>query len=361
MLLPSTLGWVQGAKREREVSPNVPISPEAQTGVAAPPPAKRVRAPTPVAEPSSIANQDQQAPSTLPEPTPIANQDPVTPLSVAAPGPTAQDQHQAVLPSVSQQPAQVKQAQALLPGTDAAQPPQNSEDISEAAASAAAPEQQQHVARVAVTQQDPEHVQVKIEMPASVVHLTNPNPPQQLEAAQPAQQMEVAQLVEVAQPAQQLEVALPAATPAEVADPVADPIDVDMTEGAAAAAMPDAAQPEALGDDAEDGELPDADDIEAEEQEAPGAQLQSTPAAGDGGAAATAGQDDADGNASATGRKPIIFSLPGVAPASEPSPPVAGSQPHTSRPPSGTFAACVRCFTKMPLRLQYKYIGTSAI
>ena len=285
---------LQGAKREREVSPNVPVSPEAQAGATEAPPAKRVRAPTPVAEPTPVANQDQQAPSSLAEATPAASQ----------------AQQQAVLPRTSQKPAEEVHAPAIMPETDDAPQAQTSEGAGTAAASSAAP-QQQHIARVAVMQQDPERVQVKIEMPSSVVHLTNPELPQQLGGAQPAQQMEAAQT---------------AATSTEVAEAV----DVDMTEGPAAATS-HAAKPEVAGNDTEDGELPDADDGEAGEQEAPEAQLQATPAAGQGDAS------DADGNASGTGRKPIIFNLQGAG-VSEPSPPVTGSQPRTSRPPpSGTF------------------------
>lgn len=270
----------------------MPVSPEAQPGAAAPP-AKRVRAPTPVAEPTPVANQDQRALTSVAEPTSMADR----------------AQQQAELPSMSQKPAEDNQTQANKLGANAPAPP-TSETAGQVAA---AGPQQEHVARVSVAQQDPERVQVKIETP-SVVHLTRP--PQQLEAAHPAQHVEVAQ---------------PAATPAKV--PEAG--DVDMTEGPAAA-TPDAAKPEPQGDDAEDGELPDADDGEAGEQEAPGTQLQATPAAGDGGAAETAGQgdaSDADGNASGTGRKPIIFNLT-AAGASEPSPPVSASQPRTGRAPS---------------------------
>ena len=305
--LPTTVSRLQGAKREREVSPSVPVSPEAQAGAAAAPPAKRARAPTPVAEPTPVASQDQQAPASFAEPTPAAGQ----------------AQQQAVSPSMPQQPAEETQAPAIM--TDVAPPPQICEADGEAAATSAAP-RQQHIARVAVTQHDPERVQVKIEMPSSVVHLTNPDLPQQLGGVQPAQQME---------DVQQMELAQPATTPTEVAEAV----DVDMTEGSAAAASK-AAPPEVAGDDTEDGELPDADDGEAGEQEAPGAQLLATPAAGDGAAAASAGQgdaSDADGNAGGTGRKPIIFNLQGAG-VSEPSPPVTGSQPRTSRPPpSGTL------------------------
>ena len=284
----------------------MPVSPDAQAGAAATPPAKRVRAPTPVSERTPVANEDQQAPTSVAEPTPAASQ----------------AQQQAVLPSTLQKPAEETQAPAIMPETDDAPPPQTSEAVGGAAATSVAP-QQQHIARVAVTQQDPDRVQVKIEMPSSVVHLTNPGLPQQLGLAQPAQQME---------DVQQMEVAQPAATPIQAAEAV----DVDMTEDPAAA-ISNAAEPEVAGYDAEDGELPDADDGEAGggEQEAPGAQLQATPAAGDGAAAASAGQgdaSDADANAGGTGRKPIIFNLQGAG-TSEPSPPVTSSQPRTSRPP----------------------------
>ena len=323
----STASLLQGAKREREVSPNVPVSPDAQAGTAATPPAKRVRAPTPVAEPSPVAMEDQRAPTSVVEPTPAASQ----------------AQQQAVPPSMSQKPAEERQAPAIMPETDDAPPPQTSEAVAGAAATSVAP-QQQHIARVAVTQQDPERVQVKIEMPSSVVHSTNPELPQQLGVAQPAQQME---------DVQQMGVAQPAATPIQTAEAV----DVDMMEGPA-----NAAKPEVAGDDAEDGELPDADDGEAGEQEGSGAQLQATPAAVDGAAAATAGQGDAcdaDGNAGSTGRKPIIFNLQGAG-TSEPSPPTTGSQPRTSRPPpSGTFRswACLCMIHLMQSSEATKYDG----
>ena len=311
----TTVSRLQGAKREREVSPKAPVSPEAQAGAAAAPPAKRARAPTPVAEPTPVANQDQQAPTSVAEATPAAGQ----------------AQQQAVLPSMSQRPAEEMQAPALMPETGDAPPSQTSEADAESASTSAAP-QQQHIARVAVTQQDPERVQVKIEMPSSVVHLTNPDLPQQLGGAQPAQQTEDVQRMEVSQPA---------AMPTEVTEAV----DVDMTEGPPTATS-NAAKPEVAGDDTEDGELPDADDGEAGEQEAPGGQLLATPAAGDGAAGGTAGQgdtSDADGNVGGTGRKPIIFNLQGAG-VSEPSPPATGSQPRTSRPPpSGTLRSLWSC------------------
>ena len=316
------MSQLQGAKREREVSPYVPVSPDTQAEAAAAPPAKRVRAPTPVAEPIPPSNQGQQALASVAEPTPAASQ----------------AQQQAVLPSTSQTPAEETQAPIIMPETDDAPAPQASEAAGEAGATSAATEQQ-HIARVAVTQQDPERVQVKIEMPSSVVHVTNPDLPQdistyiQLGGAQPAQQME---------DVQQMKIAQPAATNTEVAEAV----DVDMTEGPATASS-NAAQSEEPGDDTEDGELPDADEFEADEQEAPEAQLQATPAAGDSAAATSAGQgdaSDADGNAGGTGRKPIIFNLQGAG-VSEPSPSVTGSQPRTSRPPpSGIVRSSWGCW-----------------
>ena len=287
-----TLSWLQGAKREREVSPSPRVSPEAQagpvgqTGTAAPP-AKRVRAPTPVAGPTSVANQGQQ---------------------------------QTALPSTSQKPAEDKQAPTGMPGTASPLP---TSAVPGRPASPSAALEQQHTASMAVTQQDPERVQVKIEMPASVVQVTPP-PPQQPEVAQPGGQAGVAQ---------------PAATPGEVAEAG----DVDMAEGSADAAPDaalDAAQTEAAGDDAEDGELPDADAAAAGEVEALGTHLQASPAA----AAAAAGESasavagqgtasDADANAGRTGRKPIVFDLaPGGA--SEPLAPATGSQPPTGGTPA---------------------------
>lgn len=283
---------LQGAKREREVSPSPHVSPEAQAGPVeqtgpAAPPAKRIRAPTAVSDPTSIANQDPQ---------------------------------QATLVSMSQKPAEDKQAQTGMPGVAAPLP--TSAVPGQAGVPSAALQQQQHTARVAVMQQDPERVQVSIEMPTSVVQLTP-------------------------LPAAQAEVAQPAATTGETAD-------VDMAEGSADAAPdaapdaektePDAARTEAAGEDAEDGELPDADAAAAVgEIETPGTQLQASPAAGSS-AAAAAGQgaaSDADGNPGRTGRKPIVFDLaPGGA--SEPSAPVTGSQPQTGgTPASGTSGTVV--------------------
>lgn len=288
---------MQGAKREREVSPSPRVSPEAQagpieqTGTAAPP-AKRIRAPTPVSDPTSVATQDPE---------------------------------QATLVSMPQKPAEDKQAQT---GTPRFAEPLPTSAVPGQAGDPSAAVEQQHTARVAVTQHDPERVQVSIEMPASVVQLTPP-PPQQLEVAPPAGQAEVAQ---------------PAATAGELAD-------VDMAEGSSDAALeaaktePDAAKTEPAGEDAEDGELPDADAAAAGEVETPGTQQQASPAAG-GSAAAAAGQgaaSDADGNPGRTGRKPIVFALaPGGA--SEPSAPVAGSQPHTGgTPASGICRTLMYC------------------
>lgn len=281
---PVTLRRLQGAKRDREVSPSGRFSPEAQagllgqTGIAAPP-AKRVRAPTAVADATSVPNLDTQQPMLL---------------------------------STSQKPAEDHQAHT----GSASSPP-----TSAVAAPSVAP-QQQHTARVAVMQQDPERVQVKIEMPSSVVQL--PHPPQQ---------------VEVAQAAQQVAAAPSAATPGEVAEVG----DVDMAEGTAPDAAPDAATtPEPTGDDAEDGELPDADAAAADEVEAPETQMQASLAAGDS-AAAGAGQgatSEADVTAGRTGRKPvpIVYVAPGGA--SEPPAPVTTSQPR----PGGTPASGTQYF-----------------
>lgn len=266
---------LQGGKRTRDVSPGAPISSEAQTAAGAPP-AKRVRASTPVADPIPAAAQNQQ---------------------------------QAMPADASQLPAdQTAQAevQDTAPTTSAALPSMT--EPADQAGLASAATGQEHVAKVAVTQQDPERVQVKIEMPSSVISMDEI--PQQPAATQQA-----------------------AAQAGETQQGAGATDDVEMTEDPT-----EAARSEAEGDDAEDGELPEVDDAAAGEGEGRGSQPQTTAATasqGDGSDADGAG----DGAAGGTGRKPIVFNLaaaastPAAAP-SEPTAPASGGQQRTNRTPA---------------------------
>ena len=259
---------MQGGKRTRDVSPSAPISSEAQTAAGAPP-AKRVRAPTPVADPTPAAAQDQQQA-----------------MPVNASQPTADQTAQAEVQDTAQT------TSAALPSVD-----EPAGQVSTTSAAAG----QEHVAKVAVTQQDPERVQVKIELPSSIVHVDEA--PQQPKATQ--------QTAGQAGDAQQ--------------GVGAETDDMEMTQDPT-----EDARSEGEGDDAEDGELPEGDDAEAGEVEAPGSQPQPTAGQGDG--------SDADGAASGTGRRPIVFNLgqtgtPSAEP-SEPSAPASGGQQRTSRAPT---------------------------
>ena len=172
------------------------------------------------------------------------------------------------------------------------------------AASPVPPVAQQHVARVAVAQHDPDHVQVNIQLPTALVNTENVS--HQQNATQPA----------------------PSA-PAEETEHKASG-DVDMTEAAAGGGDPAVeAKSAAGGEEAEDGELPGANDNVATSSQAQGAQnLDSS------GAAAGAGQTDgSDGDgANPAARKPreIVFALPPPAPAPseapQPSAPTAAQQ-----------------------------------
>jgi hypothetical protein len=189
------------------------------------------------------------------------------------------------------------------------------------AASPAPPAAQQHVARVAVAQHDPDHVQVNIELPTALVNTEDLS--HQQNATQPA----------------------PSA-PAEDTEHNAIG-DVDMTEAAAGGGDPAVEAKSAAGrEEAEDGELPGAGDNVATGSEAQGTQnLDSS------GAAAGAGQTDgSDGDgANPSARKPreIVFALPppASAPPSEapqPSAPATAAQQRGGRAPTARGGASGR-------------------
>ena len=182
------------------------------------------------------------------------------------------------------------------------------------ASSPAQPAAQQHVARVAVAQHDPDHVQVNIELPAALVNAEDASHPQN--AIQPA----------------------PSA-PAEDTEHNASG-DVDMTEAAAGGSDPTVeAKPAAGGEEAEDGELPGAGD-----NVATGSQAQDTQDLDSSGATAGAGQTDgSDGDgANPAARKPreIVFALP--PPASSPSEAPQPSAPATAAQQRGGRAPTAR-------------------
>lgn len=132
----------QGGKRERDASPSAPASIQAQTG-GDPPPAKRVRAPTPVEDAPSAVNAP---PATLPAGSSAV----VEADAGGAPVNVVADSKQQQL----------------------------------SAASPAPPAAQQHVARVAVAQHDPDRVQVNIELPTALVNTEDAS--HQQNATQPA-------------------------------------------------------------------------------------------------------------------------------------------------------------------------------
>ncbi len=263
----------QGGKRERDASPSAPASIQAQTG-SDPPPAKRVRAPTPV----------EDAPSAVNAPP-------------------------ATLPAGSS--AVVKADAGSAPVNVVADSKQQQLSV----ASPAPPAAQQHVARVAVAQHDPDHVQVNIELPTALVNTEDAS--HQQNATQPA----------------------PSA-PAEDAEHNASG-DVDMTEAAAGGSDPAVeAKSAAGGEEAEDGELPGAGDNVATGS-------QGTQNLDSSGAAAGAGQTDgSDGDgANPAARKPreIVFALPppAAAPseAPQPSAPATAAQQRGGRGPTARGAA----------------------
>ena len=185
------------------------------------------------------------------------------------------------------------------------------------AASLAPPAAQQHVARVAVAQHDPDHVQVNIELPTALVDTEDVS--HQQNATQPA----------------------PSA-PAEDTGHNASG-DVDMTEAAAGGSDPAVeAKSIAGGEEAEDGELPGADD-----NVATGSQAQGTQNLDSSGAASAAGQTDgSDGDgADPAARKPrqIVFALPtptsAPSEAPQPSAPATAAQHRGGRAPTARGAA----------------------
>ncbi len=237
---------LQGGKRERDTSPSAPSAAEATAGSDLPP-AKRVRAPTPAGDaPPSTGDQ------------------PIIPLAANA-VPMQVQQHQ-------QQPQESLAQSAATQQLNASAPP-----VTGQAAAA-----QEHVATVVVTEQDPEHVQVKIERPAALVP------------------SEVA--------SQQHTGSEPAATPAEHIQQQADTDagDVDMTEAAGDTAQ-QPAQSVPVQEDAEDGELPDDNAVTGSQAQLIAQDPQSSAAQ------ATGQTDGSDAEATgAVGRKPrpIIFALP---------------------------------------------------
>ena len=166
---------------------------------------------------------------------------------------------------------------------------------------------QEHVATVAIVQQDPEHVQVKIELPATLVRTDAPS--QQQTGTQPA--------------------------PVEGVDQAgsATASDVHMPEAAGTSSVPETGKPVTTAEDAEDGELPDA----ANEQSATGSEAQSAQDPSPSTAAGLIDGSDADG-AGAGGRRPrpIVFNLPPPEPVQPPeeSAPITGSQPRGDRTPA---------------------------
>ena len=123
---------LQGGKREREDIVDAPSASEPPAALQEPP-SKRVRAPSPASPPDTHTDQtavgvDQQLQGEQPQP--VAAQQPIINQASQAAGPAAAEQH---------------------------------------------------VARVAVTQHDPEHVQVQIELPSNLVQ--QDSAPQQLAAA----------------------------------------------------------------------------------------------------------------------------------------------------------------------------------
>ncbi|KAA6416807.1 MAG: hypothetical protein FRX49_13234 [Trebouxia sp. A1-2] len=265
----------QGGKRERNTSPSAPASIQAQTGGDLPP-AKRVRAPTPVEDAPSAVNA---ALATLPAGSSAA----AKADAGGAPSGVVADSNQQQL----------------------------------SAASLAPPAAQQHVARVAVAQHDPDHVQVNIELPTALVDTEDVS--HQQNATQPA----------------------PSA-PAEDTGHNASG-DVDMTEAAAGGSDPAVeAKSIAGGEEAEDGELPGADD-----NVATGSQAQGTQNLDSSGAASAAGQTDgSDGDgADPAARKPrqIVFALPtptsAPSEAPQPSAPATAAQHRGGRAPTARGAA----------------------
>ena len=189
---------LQGGKREREDIADAPTASEPSAALEEPP-SKRVRAPSPAAVPTTAADQ-----------------------TAAGAGPVLQQQQpQGEQPQpVAAQPAIVNQA-------------------SQAATPAAS---EQHVARVAVTQHDPERVRVQIELPSNLVQ--HDVTPQQLAA-------------------------MPAAPLQAVEQDTG--LDVSMTEASAAdAAAAATAKSENLDQEGEEGEVADATDsaVAAEQPEA---------------------------------------------------------------------------------------------
>ncbi len=258
----------QGGKRERDASPSAPASIQAQTG-GDPPPAKRVRAPTPVEDAPSAVNAP---PATLPAGSSAV----VEADAGGAPVNVVADSKQQQL----------------------------------SAASPAPPAAQQHVARVAVAQHDPDRVQVNIELPTALVNTEDAS--HQQNATQPAP-----------------------SPPAEGTEHNVTG-DVDMTEAAAGGGDAELeAKSAAGGEEAEDGELPGAGD-----NVATGSQTQGTQNLDSSGAGQTDGSDGDGANPAARKPREIVFALP--APAAAPSEAPQLSAPATAAQQRGGRAPTAR-------------------